>query len=752
MVGPWGYTDLMGERVTVPKVNGETYAADGVQPQAHQSRRVSNTNELAKPIWRRRVLLWLFVIPLVAAYVAVMLTGPNSIAHLGMLEVIYCIPVVASVVLSGVAVARSEGAERVFWASLGAANFFLLACEVLLVAWVMFIDPKGPPRVSWPFHILHAFAALSFLTLVLSMTRMRDADSIAKFRFYTDFTIGGVLVYVAMLVLYARPVMSRVRASEGDILLGAGYALAAILLLVGTLINVTGLKVVKWRSWEKLVAFSLPVYAVGVAAWPWWYTTVTATSRNLSRGWLDVIQMVGHWVLAMAVIYRLTEPMQSNLRPLPPVNTLKRRWLAALPAGMAVASLPFIGYAAFTQRSSVAWFTVYGGLGVLLAALVLGRSAIVSLEHSTLFHRSVTDPLTGMYNHRFFHTRLAEEIERARRWGDNVALIMMDVDDFGVLNERLGHMEGDRVLAGLGAKIKENISPNDVAARYGGDEFAVIVPEMDGRAATVLAQRLLDVLGIEGGSRPGALTVSAGVASYPADATAPDDLIRLADGALFRAKELGKDRTVLYEPGRVPDLSARERIEHLEQQSRLASVRALAAAVDARDSATLDHSAKVASLARRVCDEMGFDDEHANRVELAAVVHDVGKIGLPDGPLLKPGPLTAAEWREVREHPALGQQILAATQLNDLLPWVRGHHERWDGKGYPDGLAGEEIPLEARILSACDAFDAMTSTRRYRDARPQAEALDELRVNAGKQFDARVVDALIKVVERDPAN
>jgi HD-GYP domain-containing protein (c-di-GMP phosphodiesterase class II) len=221
----------------------------------------------------------------------------------------------------------------------------------------------------------------------------------------------------------------------------------------------------------------------------------------------------------------------------------------------------------------------------------------------------------------------------------------------------------------------------------------------------------------------------------------------LADGALFHAKETGKDRVVVYDPARVPDLTARERIDRLELKARVSAVRALAAAVDARDQVTRFHSQNVAALALRLAEVLGFDEERARLLELAALMHDVGKIALSDSILTKPGPLDAAEWEEVRDHPVRGERILGATELVELLPWVRGHHERWDGTGYPDGLAGREIPLEARILFVCDAYDAMVSDRTYRSAMTPSAARAQIAACAGSQFDPHLAEELLVVLE-----
>jgi len=193
----------------------------------------------------------------------------------------------------------------------------------------------------------------------------------------------------------------------------------------------------------------------------------------------------------------------------------------------------------------------------------------------------------------------------------------------------------------------------------------------------------------------------------------------------------------------VPDLSARERIERLERQSRLSAVRALAAAVDARDTATRFHSQQVAVLAVEVSRSLGFSESRLRLVELAALLHDVGKIALPDAILNKTEKLSDADWLELRQHSARGEDILRATELNEILPWVRGHHERWDGGGYPDGLRGAAIPLEARVLSVCDTYDAMTSDRAYRAALTTDAAAAELVASSGTQFDPRIVQALL---------
>ena len=695
---------------------------------------------------RIRLLAWALYGVLAAVYLGVLFSSVEGFVRLAALEVVYTIPIVACVALSIVAAFKAQGTERRFWVYLAVANATLFMCEVLLVWWVLTISSAGPPRVSWPFHILHLVAASSFLLLVVSMSRIHQGGFAARIRHGIDIALLGVIAYALLVQVYARPVMSVVGAPTYAVLVGGGYALTAFMLLFGTLANVVGFKLVKWRSWETLTVVSLAVYAVAVAIWPIWYTSVSDTSRNLARGLLDIVQLTGHYVLMMAVIYRLTAPVQWHFRPLPAPAFVRNRGFASLLPTAAVATIPLLGLSAFRSRGDGEWFTVFVVLATVLTGLILARSLVLTFEHGALFHQSITDPLTGLYNHRFFHDRLTVEADAATRYGDPMCVIVLDIDDFGLFNERYGHLDGDLLLRKLGEKLRSACPEPNVIARLGGDEFGIITPELSVRSAAVMCQHVLDVIGIECGVDSGGLSASAGIAAFPDHTSDPSDLFRLADGALFHAKETGKDHLVVYDAIRVPDLSAHERMNRLELQSRVSAVRALAAAVDARDSATRFHSQKVALLAVSLGRRMGLSPERLRMLELAALMHDVGKIGLPDSILNKREGLTSDEWREVRQHTIRGQHILGSAELDEILPWVRGHHERWDGQGYPDGLSGIVIPFEARLLCACDAFDAMTSDRAYRAAMSTTAAMRELESGAGSQFDPQIASELFALV------
>jgi len=695
---------------------------------------------------RIRLITWSLYGLLASVYLGVLFSPIQGIARLVALEIVYTAPIVVCVVLSVIAARRADVGERRFWVYLTVANATLVLCELMLVWWVLFISPSGPPRISWPFHALHVIAAFSFLLLVVAMSRVNQDGFASRIRSAIDIALLGIMAYVVLVLVYVRPVMERVDAPWYAVLLGGCYALTAFMLLFGTLANIVGFKLVKWRSWEMLTVASLAVYAVAVALWPMWYVGVSDTSRNLTRSLLDMVQLTGHFILMMAVVYRLTAPVKWHLRPLPTPAVIRSRWLPAVLPAAAVLAIPLLGLAAYNSHGDGPWFTVYGVLAAMLTGLVLARSLVLTFEHGMLFHRSVTDPLTGLYNHRFFHDRLNVEADASLRYGDPLCVIVLDIDDFGVFNEQYGHLEGDRLLLGLGEKLRAACPEPNIIARLGGDEFGIIVPEISVRAAAVICQRVLDVVGIECGVRPGGLSASAGLAAFPDHTPDPMDLHRLADGALFHAKETGKNHMVVYDAARVPDLSAHERMERLERQSRVGAVRALAAAVDARDPATRFHSQEVATLAVSLGRHLGLPAERLRMLELAALMHDVGKIALPDSILNKSGELTSEEWDEVREHPIRGQQILGSTELDELLPWVRGHHERWDGEGYPDRLSGTVIPLEARILCVCDAYDAMVSDRAYRSAISPHAALLELERGAGTQFDPRLARELILLV------
>ena len=360
--------------------------------------------------------------------------------------------------------------------------------------------------------------------------------------------------------------------------------------------------------------------------------------------------------------------------------------------------------------------------------------------------QSSTDPLTGVANHRAFHDRLEEAVANAERAAQPLGLIAIDLDRLKEINDVHGHMAGDRVLEAVAAKIAETCGTNDLCARVGGDEFAVVCPGSEPDAVAMLADRIraavsgLGAAGLVGGDGSRVevdIGVSTGVAHMPGTARTREELIHHADTQLYRAKT-GRDHT----PSEDLPIASAQPPEGID-----AVVRALAVAVDAKDSGTRSHCQTVSEYAVAIAERLGFAGAEMESIRRVAVLHDVGKIGTPDAVLGKPSRLTEEEYALMKRHSELGYRIL----INGGLPlreaqWVLHHHEHLDGSGYPHGLRGEEIPIQSRIILVADAFEAMTSDRPYRAGRPMQDALTELRRCSGTQFDPAVVDTLARVI------
>ncbi len=397
------------------------------------------------------------------------------------------------------------------------------------------------------------------------------------------------------------------------------------------------------------------------------------------------------------------------------------------------------------------WLVAAGGFlvsGLLIAMLKAQVDGMV--RH--LADAARTDQLTGLLNRRGFEEMFELELERARRGDRTICLLIGDLDRFKQVNDLFGHHTGDRALARASAVLGHAKRRIDTLARLGGEEFAVIVPDADGQQAFMLAERLRVALRDEFQGDDVAITISFGVACSPTHGESRQDLLGAADDALYAAKELGRDRTVLYSRDVIGVLTpANGRNSRRNEQ--LATMLALAQALDARATGTARHSQTVARYCELIATAIGLHATTVERVRLAGLLHDVGNIAISNILLEKPDPLDAAEWEEIRRHTEIGARILANARLGDIGEWVLAHHERVDGEGFPFGLSNESIPLEARILAVADAFEAMTSERPHRAALSEQEALDELQRNAGTQFDADVVDALLRALgeSRPPA-
>ena len=355
--------------------------------------------------------------------------------------------------------------------------------------------------------------------------------------------------------------------------------------------------------------------------------------------------------------------------------------------------------------------------------------------------RADRDPLTGLLNHRAFHKRLEEEAERSTRQGTSLGIAMMDLDNFKFFNDAYGHSVGDDVLCQVARGLRSSCRTYDILARFGGDEFALLMPGSGPIEAQQMAERIKFCMDGVGYTPPGydvaiPLSVSIGLSVFPLDADNRHDALAIADDRLIRSKTGGDDTA---------DLSERMRHILMASSPNFSMLNALVSAVDNKDRYTRRHSDDVLSYSLQIAQELNLDEDAQHIVQVAALLHDVGKIGVPDSILRKPGKLSDDEYSAIKQHPTMGAIIVGAVAgFENTLDAVRHHHERWDGNGYPYGLKGLEIPVIARLMAVADAYSAMTTDRPYRKGLSTSRALSILINGAGSQWDPECVDALVR--------
>jgi diguanylate cyclase (GGDEF)-like protein/putative nucleotidyltransferase with HDIG domain len=414
--------------------------------------------------------------------------------------------------------------------------------------------------------------------------------------------------------------------------------------------------------------------------------------------------------------------------------------------------------------------------------------------------QAITDGLTGVKTHRFFMESLSAEWKRSTRAGRAFALVLMDLDRFKFVNDFYGHLEGDLVLQRVGHILEANCRRSDVVARYGGDEFVMLMPETNMEHARQLATKLRGWVSADPLLREKNISASFGIACYPLHGSTPQELIQVADASMYLSKHQGGNAVSTadhFDPNEAkkwkrdvleaylgvtlkrlfatgpeafeeiysrlkqfteslattevaPEPGQAEKTGALPQAV-LDTVTSLAFAIDAKDHYTQGHSQKVSAYAALIAEQMGMGDAEIEEIRLGGVLHDIGKVAIPENILNKNGPLNPDEWETMKSHVTFGAKILdPLAPLARVREMVLHHHEYFDGSGYPDALAAEQIPLGARIIAVADAFDTITSDRTYKKARAAEDALNELVRCANAQFDGRIVELFVNTMRQLP--
>ncbi len=648
--------------------------------------------------------------------------------------------------VTGYALFRATRTNRFFWLAVFGGTVMFLVAEAYWVSYDMLAGgAAAPPHPSFT-DIANIIGYIFLYIAVISMARFSRSNAVSKARYLTDTLIVILFTTIIYWALILQPMLADTNHKLVDTVFTSLYQLLDIGLLFGILANLFGFKVRNWRAWEGYVAGGVVLHSVADFGFAILQVNGTYNIGNLWANMTDITWLAGYFCFAVAgiIFMRKTEALSTDDAGAETLRAISK-WQEVVVVAVIAIGLPFYVLLGLNATLvSERW--VFSITGVVAIALAVLWGILVIQENNQLLSGTVIDPISGLFNAEFYRDRLEAELSRAKRFSETLCVVIIDINGLGQVNNVFGYTAGDQVLADLGGIIRKVVRLSDVACRVGGDEFGLILPESDKREALKLCHLIqADLVDKRGPGEPD-VTLAWGIAGFPQDATDSVGLMKTADNAVYWHKFYDNTQVCMIDE-QAPPAMFDEVDRKNEEKAYLKAIMAMAAAVDARDPFTRFHSKNVARYARLLAEEMGLPDERVKLVETAALVHDVGKIGIPDKILRKPEPLSAEDRVWVREHPALGQRMLAASTVPDILPWIAAHHEHWDGDGYPAGLKGEQIPLEAAILSVCDAYEAMTSERSYRPAMTQERALLEIEINASVMYHPVVAQMFVGMIK-----
>jgi diguanylate cyclase (GGDEF)-like protein len=646
-------------------------------------------------------------------------------------NVVYLLPIAAAAGLAGFAAHRTHERVRLVWWLLAASTFSWFAGEVAWAVESYLTGDNAPiPSVADVGYVLQYVFALPAVLIGLRI------GVLAQTRALLDaLLVGAAVAAIGWHFLI-------------DPLVPDSWNTAAFITLLYPVLDLSIVSVflAVGLSGSRRMPLSIALVGVGfgiAAVTDCFYTYAVALRRYTSASWLNLGWQVQAVLLCLAALLaagRLNADAQRQ--------DVKRDLtiVPALIAVLAVAGVAVFDKVRFSQLSDTTL-----AISILLFVGLLGRQFIAIRDRTRLADQlrtaAVTDVLTGLPNRRQFEEVLNVEAPLAGRGGQALSLIMVDLDNFKNVNDTYGHSTGDAVLAQAADRVRRCVPANDLTSRYGGEEFVCLLPGVEESAALAVAERIQHAMSSPPMTLPDRpdtlrLTASLGVATIDSQRAAPvdaDELLDAADRALYRAKAGGRDRVVAAS---WPTSSERDADTGVPP--------ALVWLADKIDSmlSYSEHTAIVAKWTLTLGARLGLGHVDQRRTATAARLHDIGKVGISRAILTKPGPLDSDEWQQMRNHPSEGARIIAEfTDRPDLAPIVAAHHERYDGQGYPLGLAGNDIPLEARIISVCDAWAAMRVTRPYSRALTEEQAREELVNGRASQFDPVVVDAFLALLE-----
>lgn len=666
------------------------------------------------------------VLVVVAYYAAVHLSAPAVVR-----VALYCVVSVSAAVAVLVGCVRHlTGRARLPWLVLGASQVVYACADICFYVAHNIFGDEAFPALADPLYLSHyPLVVVGLILLIRARTPGRDLASlldaatvaVAAALLSWLYLIGpqarADMPSLTKIVSVAYPVMDLAMFAVAlRLILGPGRRPVSFLLLAGNLLAI-------------FTADTL-------------YVMQQLNGTYQTGNFLDGIWLCGNLALGAAALH----PTVTRVADRASAEDARLTWLRLVILAGAALIAPatlLVQYSLDALRD----VPVIAAACAVLFMLAIARLAGLVADQRRL---AITDVLTGLRTRRFFGTRLPHEIARARRAGTSLAVLIVDVDHFKSINDRYGHPAGDRVLVEVARRLRESVRHADFIARYGGEEFALVIPDASPQELASIGERLRTKVADTPILVPPDLrinvTVSVGTAGYPRHGNTPAELITTADRALYAAKSQGRDRVVVGETiGAAAVLSD-------EPDSTVDLLAYLQRAADEVDGwlSNKEHGRAVGRWAALVAAALTQDEPLVQRAELAGRLHDIGKVLVPQAIWRKPSALSKYERQLVQQHSDYGYQMVSVVPgLLDVAEIIRQHHERIDGRGYPLGLSGGEIRLEARIVAVCDSWAAMLSDRPYHTALLPGEAQQELLQGRGFQYDADVVDAFLDLHRRD---